>query len=81
MERQEQARFSFIRNDKKIKELLNEHIRKRRTHRAIQLGSTAVKRLHPEFAGVDRDLFLACFISGSSRGHQSTHPEAVKQIQ
>ena len=70
-------------NDKKIKELLNEHIREGRTHQAIQLGSTAVKHLHPEFAGLDRDLFLApaCFISGSSCRHQCTHAETVKQIQ
>ena len=54
-----------------------------RTYRAIQLGCAAGEGLHPEFAGLGRDLFLApaCFISGSSRGHQCTHPEAVKQIQ
>ena len=53
-----------------------------RTH-SWQLGSTAAERLHPEFAGLGRDLFLApaCFISDSSRGHQCTHPETVKQIQ
>ena len=56
-----------------------------RTHRAIQLGFTAAKRLHPEFAGLGRNLFLApaCFISGSSSGHQCARPEAVsvKQIE
>ena len=71
------------RNDKKIKQQLNEHIRKWPHQKGNSAGYAAARRDHPEFTGFDRYLFLApvCLNSGSHRGHQSTRSKTVKQIQ
>ena len=73
-------------NDKKIKGLLNEHIRKRPHSLGNPAGLVSNQswaRLQPEFARLGRDLLFgpACFIPSSSRGHQCTRPEIVNQIQ
>ena len=71
------------RNDKKIKELLKEHICKRPHSPGNPAGLYSGRATPSRVCRTRQDLFLvpACLTSGSSPGYQCTHPETATHIQ